>query len=1153
MNVIWRKATAVGVLWLAWHLPVELPIGGLGDRVARAAADETAAAWDIEAAPGEHFSQAIDVTEGTWINLDVSPDGQEVVFDLLGDIYAMPITGADGQDDHYPYKLTAGVAWDMQPRFSPDGQTIAFTSDRKGQSERAGDNIWTMARDGSKLTQVTNETFRLLNGPNWSPDGNYLVARKHFSSRRSLGAGEVWMFHRAALDSDAMTGLQLTKRSNDQKDVNEPIFSRDGNYLFYSQDATPGDTFEYDKDSNKQIYVIKRLDLASGETESFVTGPGGACRPTPSPDGSQLAFVRRVGAQTGLHLMDLESGQIRLIYDQLERDMQEAWAIHGVYPAFAWLPDGKSIVVWAKGQIRRIRIDDGTAEIIPFHIRDTRQMTRALRTPIAVAPEQFPVKMLRWMQMSPAGNQVAFQALGYLYVRDLPDGEPRRVTSQEDHFEFYPSYSPDGRYLVYTTWNDEKLGTVRVASTAAGDAENWIVTTRPGHYLEPVFSPDQESIIYVKSSGGYLTSPLWSRDTGLYRVPARGGDSQRIAESGSHPQFADSSDRVYFIESRADKEADNTILCSIELSGLRKREHYKSQWGTDYRVSPDGRWLAFIERFHVHLSPLVRTGNTIDIGPGSTALPTVRVSREAGDWIHFSGDAQQLHWGLGSKLYSVSLADALAFLGSGADASRTSSTPADSRQDHPEGEAAPQLVPEERELGFLRPYAKPETTIALVGGRLVTMGPAGIIPNGTVVVQGNRILAVGEKSEVVIPADATIVPIPGLVVLPGYVDTHAHGPMASEGITPQASWVNYARLSFGVTTIHDPSNDTHSIFAASEMAKAGTIVAPRTFSTGTILYGAAGANKAEIDSLDDAKFHLRRMQAVGAFTVKSYNQPRRDQRQQVLAAARESGMMVVPEGGSTFMHNMTMIVDGHTGIEHTLPVQTAYDDVMDLWRGTQVGYTPTLCVAYGGISGERYWYAVDDLWQHPKLVRFLPPHVLQPRSRRREKAPLEDYNHIKVAEIAKQVVRDGGLVQAGGHGQLNGICTHWELWSFVQGGMTPLEALQCGTLNGAKYLGLDGDLGSLQVGKLADLQVIERGYDPTKEIRDTQQVALVMVNGRLFDANSMAEVAGVEAAAPKFYFAHANDVQSLGTPLPRLPGCQCCRPGSTASWWTDGP
>ncbi len=489
--------------------------------------------WDIENPPGPQFQQAIDTTEGTWINVDVSPDGSEVVFDLLGDLYVMPISGADGTGGNYPRKLTQGVSWDMQPRFRPDGAWIAFTSDRAGSSKRAGDNLWLIRREGSELRQVTNETYRLVNGPAWSPDGQYLVGRKHFTSRRSLGAGEMWLYHWAAADAKAMSGVQLTERPNDQKDVNEPSFSPDGRYLYYSQDTTPGDSFEYDKDSNQQIYVIRRLDLVEGQTQSFVTGPGGACRPTPSPDGTRLAFVRRVGAKTGLHILDLKSGAIRLIYDQLERDMQEAWAIHGVYPSFAWTPDSQDLVIWAKGKIRRINSQDGSSSVIPFLIRDQRQLTQRVRFTVPVAPTEFPVRMLRWVVTSPTGNQVAYQALGQIYVRDLPDGVPRRLTSQNEHFEFFPSYSRDGRYLVYTTWDDDELGSIRIASVAGeGGQENWKVTSEPGHYLEPVFSPDGATVVYVKSSGGYIRSPLYSRDTGLYQVGSRGGDARADSPVG---------------------------------------------------------------------------------------------------------------------------------------------------------------------------------------------------------------------------------------------------------------------------------------------------------------------------------------------------------------------------------------------------------------------------------------------------------------------------------------------------------------------------------------------------------------------------------------------------------------------------------------------
>lgn len=1075
--------------------------------------------WSIEKPAGVLSQQKIDVNEGTWISVDVDPTGQEIVFDLLGDLYIMPITGASGPD-LFPEKLTSGIAWDFQPRFSHDGKWIAFTSDRDGKDGTAGDNIWVIERKTGKLQQVTNEPFRLLNGPSWSPDDRYIVARKHFTSRRSLGAGEMWMYHRDAAAHDAMAGVQLTRRANDQKDVNEPVFSPDGRYLYYSQDTTPGDTFQYDKDSNGQIYTIQRLDLQKGETESYITGPGGSCRPVPSPDGRYIAFVRRSDSKTGLHLFDTDSGAVRLVYDRLERDMQEAWAIHGVYPAFAWMPDGKSIVLWARGQIRRINIADGTDTVIPFRIRDERTIAEAVRFPVEAAPDEFDVRMLRWVHTSPDGRHVVFQALGQIYLRQLPDGKLRRLTDRRSEFEFCPSWSRDSRHIVYTTWNDRTLGSIRVASVEQPQ-DNHEVTVRPGHYVNPVFSPDGRTIVFEKSSGGRLRSPLYSHEPGVYRIPVTGGQQQLISKEGSNPQFGADSERVFLQRSRSEKDADNLSLYSVDLSGHEEREHYSSDWATDFRVSPDGSHVAFVERFNVYVAPFVDTGKTITVGPKFDGLPVKKLSVQAGDWLHFSGDGRSVCWSLGPELYQISVSDAM------------KSVEKDS------GPVEPQIT----DIGFKAKHDRPASSFALTGGRIVTMGSAGVIENGVIVVEGNRIKSVGPSGKVKVPNDMQVIRIDGQTVLPGFIDTHAHGAQATSGITPQQNWVDFARLAFGVTTIHDPSNNTQAIFAASELTKAGKIIAARTFSTGTILYGAAGSFKAEVEDLDDARFHLKRMKAVGAFTVKSYNQPRRDQRQKVLAAARELQMMVVPEGGSTFMHNMTMIVDGHTGIEHTLPVQSAYDDVMDLWRNTAVGYTPTLNVAYGGISGEQFWYEHDDLWKHKRLARFIPPHILNPRSRRRQKSPLEDYNHIRVAEIARQVVDEGGLVQAGGHGQLNGLCTHWEMWSFVQGGMTPMQSLKCGTLNGAKYIGLDRDLGSIEAGKLADILVMEPGADPTVRIRDTERIQLTIANGRIFESATMTEQNSRHS--PDFYWQHAGS--GISAALPFSSGCSCGRGPSQLS------
>jgi tricorn protease-like protein len=339
--------------------------------------------WDVNNPPGPSSEAAIDVKEGTWMDVDVSPDGREIVFDLLGDLYTLPIAGGEAR------ALTHDVAWQEQPRYSPDGKAIAFVSDQGG-----GDNIWLVDRDGKNPRQVTKESYRLVNSPAWTPDGQFLVVRKHFTGRRSAGAGEMWLYHKSGGE-----GLQMTKRANDQKDAGEPAFSPDGRYLYYSRDVTPGAIFEYSKDVNGTIYAIERLDRQSGDIERYVDGPGGSIRPTPSPDGKTLAFIRRVRGKSVIFLQDLRSGEQWPLYDGLDRDLQETWAVHGVYPQMAFTPDSKEIVFWAAGKIWRLDTATKKAAEIPFHVKSTRRITQALRFPVQVAPDRFDVKMLRWVEV----------------------------------------------------------------------------------------------------------------------------------------------------------------------------------------------------------------------------------------------------------------------------------------------------------------------------------------------------------------------------------------------------------------------------------------------------------------------------------------------------------------------------------------------------------------------------------------------------------------------------------------------------------------------------------------------------------------------------------------------------------------------------------
>jgi len=1032
---------------------------------------DKAPAWDVNAPQGQFNEVNIKVNQGSWMNIAISPDGKTIAFDLLGDIYTMPVSGGEAK------RLTPDIGWQMQPAFSPDGQYIAYTSDEGG-----GDNIWIMRADGSEPRAVTNETFRLLNSPAWSPDGEFIVARKHFTASRSLGAGEIWQYHKTG-----GSGIMLTARENDQKDLGEPAFSPDGKYIYFSQDDTPGKTFHYSKDSESGIYKIKRFERETGTWETILDGAGGAIRPTPSPDGKYLAYIRRVDFQSTLFLYDLTSGEHIKLYDGLDRDMQETWAIHGVYPTLSWTPDNKALLFWADGEIKQLTVADKTLATIPFQVDTSKQIQTAVQVKQNIDNDQVKTKMLRFVQVSPDGKQAVFTAMGHLYITDVDEPNPKRLTKQSTDFEFYPQFSRDGKQLVYVSWNDNEQGAVNLLNLRNGRVTK--LTDEPGKYVEPVFSPDGKTVVYRKAGAGSLLPRQWSLHTGLYKISSKGGKPELISQTGRSPMFGAGNDAVYAMHN-----SPAPSLLRIDLTKHSQQTLYTAKFGTEFKLSPDGKYLAFADRFKVFVTPFTERGSAIDISGSDKQLPVKQLSVRAGEYISWSGDSRNLYWSLGPELYHASIDGLFDF---------------SDKTDF----AAKDGV----DLSFSVPADFPRGSVAFVGGQVITMKGDEIIQDGVVLVENNKIKAVGKRSDVAVPVNAKVFDITGKTIMPGLFDAHAHGSQGSNQITPQQNWQNYASLAFGVTAIHDPSNDTREVFSASEMQQAGIIAGPRIFSTGTILYGAEGAGyTSHIDSLEDAKFHLQRLQKAGAFSVKSYNQPRRNQRQQVIQAARELNMLVVPEGGSLMQHNLTMIVDGHTTIEHALPAAKVYDDVKQLWQASKTAYTPTLVVAYGGIWGENYWYDKTEVWKHPKMRTYVPMDELAPRSMRRPTAPQHHYNHFSVAKTAKELSDIGVVTNIGAHGQREGLGAHWEIWMFAQGGMSPLEALKTATINPAKAFGMDHQLGSLEAGKLADLIVIDG--NPLDDIRVSDKVQFTMVNGRLYDANTLNEIGLRERKRARFEF-----------------------------------
>ena len=1043
--------------------------------------------WQVTQPPFKLNEVAISTNETTWSSLDVSPNGKFMIFDMLGDLYKVDIKGGNATP------LIQDFAWNIHPAISPDGKQVAFVSDRDGLS-----NVWVMDIDGTHLKQITREKKDIIHAPKWSPDGEYLVVTKGIMSSRSIPAGEIWMYHKSGGD-----GLQIKARNSgkrDQQNIADPAFSHDGRYIYFTENTVPGSRFEYNRDPLEGIFAITRYDRESGDERRYISGTGGAVVPTPSPDGKYVAFVRRVKDKTALFLKDIKTGTETPLTFALERDMQEGFGSEGYFTYFDWTPDASAIVYWSRGKFHIIDVDSKETDTLNVHIDTTVKFADALRFPVDVAPDNVEVKMTRWSQMSPNGKSILFQALGKLYVRDVKSGKVKRLTKQNDHDEYYPRYSNDGKSIVYTTWNDQDLGTVRVVSARGGKGK--VISVQPGHYIEPSFSTDGKKVVFRKFTGGSLLDPKYSVDPGIYVANLKNDTVEKVADSGYNAHFAGDNERIFFTESAGGKAYYETQLSSVNLKGNDKRTHlYGADKVSEYKLSHDKKWVAFVYQFKTYVTPFVENGKKITVGPNMTSLPVTQLSSRAGEYLTWSADNSTVSWFNGPTLFTRSLDEAFAFV-DGAP------------------ETLPDPVAEGIDLSFTTKADKPTGYTALMGGKIVTMRDADstqeVIEDGVVLIKDNRIAAVGKRGEVDIPDNTLQIDTQGKTIIPGLIDAHAHGSQGRNEIIPQQNWKQYSNVSFGVTTIHDPSNDTTEIMAAAELQRTGHIVAPRIYSTGTILYGAEGLGyKAIINNYEDAYFHVERLKEAGAISVKSYNQPRRDQRQQVLWAAKNQKMMVVPEGGGKLQQNLTMLVDGHTGLEHSLPIEKGYSDVTQLWKATKFGYTPTFVVSYGGMMGEEYWYDKTEVWKNPRLLRYTPSTVLDKRAIRRPTAPESQYNHQNVARYAKTLRDNGVSVHIGAHGQREGLAAHWELWIMQQGGFTPWEALRGGTIDGAKHLGMSKDIGSIETGKLADLVVIDG--DVLSDIRKSEFVEYTVLNGRVYESATMNEVGSKKKRKPFFF------------------------------------
>ena len=1084
----WRSRRLIpSTPWVA-ALVLALPLGAALPLHAQDAGDDMQD-WDVTAPRGETREIEFTTSEGTWMSVDIAADGEWVVFDLLGHVYRVPAAGGEATS------LTqgSGVAVNFHPRFSPDGSTIAFISDRGGQN-----NLWLMDADGSDPRPVFESRTLRAWEPAWSPDGRFIVVRRAPTQRGSGGAG-LWMYSR-----DGGEGVELV--GSDYSGAAWPAFSPDGGSLYFQIRTAPPGTWSGRTDLMQGHKQIRRLDLKTGQVDEITSGitvqqgqtsSGGGIAPEVSPDGRWLAFARRIpdgtishkglrfGPRTALWLRDLETGAESLLMDPIEVDMAEGMKVSRDLPGYAWARDGGSIVIAAGGRIRRVDIASGEVATIPFTARVHRTISEMAGRPQAALGETFTVKFPRWTASSPDGGRLAFQAVGRIWMMDLPDGTPTRLTG--DDFapsEMSPAWSPDGRSIAFTSWADEDQGHVWRVPANGGPPQQ--ITLRAGEYLNTAWSPDGADIVVTRGSGATSHGRTVANNQfyEFVRVPADGGEATLITRverpyTGGRPMMprrpiAQASfgpdGRLFYPETTLPMgdEPTGTEIASIRLDGSDRRVHFTLPDADEAAVSPDGQWLAFQEGDNVFTMPFPYGGtgsNTVRIAKRDGQLPVTQVSLEGGIHPRWR-DANTLEFVSGPRYYTHNAA--------------TGDT---------------EEIPIRLEL----PRNIPAGTIAFTGARIITVENDRVIESGTVVVQDGRLACVGD-------CDASgadqVFDAAGRTIMPGLIDMHAHHHRDHDGVIPQRNWESGIYLAYGITTTLDNSQWSSNVFAAAELTEAGAMIGPRAYSTGDPIYSGDGARQNEITSYEAADQNVARLMSWGAVSIKEYMQPRRDQRQWVTEAARERGLRVTAEGGD-LEYNLGMIMDGHTGWEHPMSYTPLYSDVAKFFGQAEAVYSPTFMVGGPGAWNEEYFYQTYEIWKDPKMRRWLPWRMLIPSTRRRMMRPETDYSFPLMARGLGDIIEEGGWGAIGAHGQLHGLGSHYEVW-MAAAGTDAHTGIEIGTIHGAHFLGLEHELGSLAEGKVADFLVL--GSNPLDDIRNTADIVYVIKDGIVYDAGTLDEL-----------------------------------------------
>lgn len=953
--------------------------------------------------------------------------------------------------------LTLTEGTNMAVALSPSGDTLAY--DLLGR-------IWLMPVSGGEGKPIT-DPYGNARQPSWSPDGKKIAFQAYWDGN----------WHIYTVNTDG-TGLkQMTSGDFDHR---EPHWSPDGTTLAFSSDRNGN-------------YDIWTLQIVSEQMVAVTSADGNESGPSWSPDGKELAYVQETDGNYALVKRSVESSKGTSLYTangkltgaswspngdqllinehkdvtatlkQVDTESQEVKALSSegedVFPfRHSWMSDG-TLIYTASGNMYQLSAQ-GEKETIPFSVKvelDRTPYERKKRDFDDATPQ--PAKGIVYPAISPDGESVLFVALQDLWVKT---GADLKQLTNDAAVQWMPIWSPDGRQIAFSSDKDGSFG---IWTMKADGTEVRKVLTTGGSVSGMAWSPDGKTIAFTQSYGPrFGTLNLLNLASGEQKrlgagvgssvgTPTWSPDGKIVALSALAPY-----------STRYREGVNRVMLFSVD-GGRQRVQKAPEHWSFGVRAndgpvwSPDGQHMALISKGRLWMMPVDSFGN-------ATGDP-IQLTKEMADAPTWSGDSKKILFMATDQLKVLNVED------------RTTETIA---------------------LGLNWERKHPKGRTVIHAGGLIDAVSDTLRQDVDIVIDGHRIVEIAPHNESR-PADRKI-DASDAFVIPGLIDIHVHEG-SENGERLGRTW-----LSWGVTTVRNPAGDPYDALNRREAMQSGKALGPRIYFTGSpidgnrIFYGGASTTTSE-QQVDE---ELRKAELLDYDLIKTYVRLPDVLQKRVVEGAHRIG---IPVTSHELYPAVGFNIDGVEHVKGTSrrgfsaklsETRQAYDDVTDLLAESGMWFTPTTAIYLG------YQYVVardpsvmeDARLQELTELRYLASISASAEQIQSDQATY-DQLYENVIRMVADVHRKGGLVVAGTDAPIipQGFGLHVELENYQDAGLQPIDVLRTATINNAKALNAQDDLGTIEVGKLADLVIVEA--NPLEDIRNARKTRMVIKNGEVFE------------------------------------------------------